>query len=222
MFQRNTLPRFGMMTLSGVLALTVAAALKADSVPNEPTTFQMVVSAGAKSCLPNATATVTIRPGAEAEVLEVAAQGLVPNAEFEFFVVQVPKAPFGIAWYQGSIQTDKQGRGFRTFIGRFSNETFTVANGPASAPLVFTSGPFPNASVNPSFLPIQMYHLGLWFSSSQVAANHGCPAAVTPFNGEHNAGIQVLNTSNFADDHGPLRDVQSPGPQPSATTRERR
>jgi len=35
----------------------------------------------------------------------------------------------------------------------------------------------------------------------------GCPATVTPFNGQHNAGIQVLNTSNFADDHGPLRDL---------------
>src|SRR6266704_6198040 len=30
-------------------------------------------------------------------------------------------------------------------------------------------------------------------------------ANVTPFNGEHNAGIQVLNTSNFPDDFGPLR-----------------
>jgi len=30
---------------------------------------------------------------------------------------------------------------------------------------------------------------------------------VTPFNGEHNAGIQVLNTSNFPDDFGPLRQV---------------
>ena len=32
-------------------------------------------------------------------------------------------------------------------------------------------------------------------------------ANVTPFNGEHNAGIQVLNTSNFPDDFGPLRQV---------------
>jgi hypothetical protein len=37
---------------------------------------------------------------------------------------------------------------------------------------------------------------------------------VTPFNGEHNAGIQVLNTSNFADDHGPLRQVNPSAPKP--------
>jgi len=52
-----------------------------------------------------------------------------------------------------------------------------------------------------------MYHLGLWFGSPQAAQAAGCPGNVTPFNGEHNAGIQVLNTSNFPDDFGPLRQV---------------
>jgi len=68
--------------------------------------------------------------------------------------------------------------------------------------------------VNPPFNPIQMYHLGLWFDSPQAASNAGCSAGSTFFNGEHNAGIQVLNTSNFADDHGPLRDVTSSTPKP--------
>jgi hypothetical protein len=54
-----------------------------------------------------------------------------------------------------------------------------------------------------------MYHLGLWAGSPQVAQAAGCPATVTPFNGEHNAGIQLLNTSNFGDDQGPLRQVSS-------------
>ncbi len=63
--------------------------------------------------------------------------------------------------------------------------------------------------MNPAFNPIQMYHLGLWFDSFQAASAAGCPATMTPFNGQHNAGIQVLNTSNFADDHGPLRDIQN-------------
>ena len=34
---------------------------------------------------------------------------------------------------------------------------------------------------------------------------------MTPFNGEHNAGVQVLNTSNFKDLEGPLINVK---PQP--------
>jgi len=168
--------------------------------------FSMVVSAGAATCLPNASATVKITPRGSVEVMDVTVQGLPPNTDFDFFVIQVPKAPFGVSWYQGDITTNKKGRGHQRFMGRFSIETFAVAPGSAAAPVVFTS-PFPDASLNPPFNPIQMYHLGLWFNSSDDAQAAGCPATVTPFNGEHNAGIQVLNTSNFADDQGPLRGV---------------
>jgi len=186
------------------LLLMVAPFLAAaeDSV-----TFNMVVSSGAKACLPNASATVKITPAGPVEKMEVSVAGLPPHAEFDFFVIQVPKAPFGVSWYQGDIETDKNGRGHETFVGRFSVETFAVAVGSAPAPVVF-NGAFPDASLNPSFSPIQMYHLGLWFGSPETAQAAGCPATLTPFNGEHNAGIQVLNTSNFADDQGPLRKVQ--------------
>jgi hypothetical protein len=61
---------------------------------------------------------------------------------------------------------------------------------------------------NPETAPVHTYHLGLWFNSPQDAAAAGCPGAETPFNGEHNAGVQVLNTSNFPDDHGPLRALE--------------
>ena len=168
--------------------------------------FNMVVSAGAKACLPNARATVRITPAGPVEIMDVVVEGLRPNTDYDFFVIQVPKAPFGVSWYQGDIETDKNGRGHERFVGRFSIETFAVAPGSAPAPEVL-NGPFPDATLNPPFNPIQMYHLGLWFNSPQDAQAAGCPAAVTPFNGQHNAGIQVLNTSNFPDDHGPLRSV---------------
>ena len=183
------------------------SSLKA-ATPKNTIKFEMAVSAGAKTCLPNATATVSIQPSGSVQVMDVSVDGLPPNTDFAFFVLQVPKAPFGVSWYQGDITTDKRGRGHQQFIGIFSIETFAVAPGTAPAPVVF-NGPFPDASLNPPFNPIQMYHLGLWFDSPQSASAAGCPATVTPFNGQHNAGIQVLNTSNFADDHGPLRDVDS-------------
>lgn len=169
--------------------------------------FQMVVSAGAKVCVPNAHGIVRITPIGPVEIMDVVVEGLAPNTEYDFFVLQVPTAPFGIAWYQGDIETDQNGRGTQRFIGRFSIETFSVAVGSAPAPVVF-NGPFPDASINPPFNPIQMYHLGLWFGSPEAAQKAGCAATVTPFNGEHNAGIQVLNTSNFPDDQGPLRSVK--------------
>jgi len=189
-----------------VLGLLLAVAPLAAADSNESTTFNMLVSAGAKTCLPNATATVRITPAGPVEIMDVVVQGLPPKTEFDFFVLQVPKAPFGVAWYQGDIETDRHGRGHQTFVGRFSIETFSFAQGSAPAPVVF-DGPFPDASLNPPFNPIQMYHLGLWFGSPDAAQQAGCPATVTAFNGEHNAGIQVLNTSNFADDQGPLRQV---------------
>jgi hypothetical protein len=193
------------------LFMSVSPLAAEPHVANDSVKFNMVVSAGAQTCLPNASGTVEITPAGPVEIMEVSVQGLPPNTEFEFFVIQVPKAPFGVSWYQGEIDTDKNGRGHERFIGRFSIETFAVAPGSAPAPAVI-SGPFPDATLNPPFNPIQMYHLGLWFGSPQAAQAAGCPATVTPFNGEHNAGIQVLNTSNFPDDHGPLRDVN-----PSAT-----
>lgn len=71
------------------------------------------------------------------------------------------------------------------------------------APIVHSSA-FPDANTNPVTAPVHTFHLGLWFNSPTDAANAGCPVDVTPFNGEHNAGIQVLNTSNFPDLQGPL------------------
>ena len=194
------------------LLMTVSPLRATPKDSDDSVTFKMVVSTGAKSCLPNASATVSIRPAGQVEIMDVSVQGLRPNTEFDFFVIQVPKAPFGVAWYQGDIQTDKYGRGRQQFVGRFSIETFSFAQGPAPAPVVFPNGVVPDASSNPSFNPVQMYHLGLWFGSSQAAQAAGCPATQTPFNGEHNAGLQVLNTSNFTDDHGPLLDVNPSAP----------
>lgn len=95
------------------------------------------------------------------------------------------------------------------FSGRFNIETFIVAPGAATAPLVFNHAPFLDAAQNPASGPVHTYHLGLWFNSPTDAQNVGCPNTVTPFNGEHNAGIQVLNTSNFPNKSGPLRNLSS-------------
>jgi hypothetical protein len=174
--------------------------------------FNMIVSPGAKKCLPNAQAEINIISDGTAEDMSIVASGLPPNTDFDFFVIQVPNKPFGLSWYQGDVVSDGDGNAVQHFRGRFSIETFIIAPGVASAPQVFTHPPFPDALKNPATLgpdgktpgPVQTYHLGLWFNSPADAQKAGCPNTVTPFNGEHNAGIQVLNTANKPDTQGPL------------------
>ena len=168
--------------------------------------FDMVVSAGAKTCLPDAKARVKVVSAGTADDMTIHASGLPANTDFDLFVIQVPKAPFGVSWYQADLHTDDDREAVQHVRGIFSIETFTVAPGMAPAPVVFT-GPFPDASSNPPFNPIQTYHLGIWFDSPKDALAAKCPGTVTPFNGQHDAGIQVLNTSNFPIEHGPLRDL---------------
>ena len=167
---------------------------------SERISFDMVVSQGAKACLRDAEGEVTIKSDGEAEDMTVSVSGLPPKTGFDFFVIQSPIAPFGLSWYQGDIETNGAGKGVQHFRGRFNIETFIVAPGPAPAPRVFDD----NATTNPPTPPVQIYHLGLWFNSPNDAKAAGCSDAVTPFNGEHHAGIQVLNTSNFLPNNGPL------------------
>jgi hypothetical protein len=169
----------------------------------------MVRSAAAVSagCLNGANAAVTIQSQGPVEVMRVSADHLPRNTDFDFFVIQVPDAPFGISWYQGDLESNSAGHASGTFIGRFSIETFAVAPNVAPAPRVFNRPPFPDAAQNPAFGPVQMYHLGLWFNSPKDAAAAGCPGTVTPFNGEHHAGVQALSTRNFPDQAGPLRQI---------------
>src|SRR5690242_17472612 len=131
--------------------------------------FDMVVSAGAKACLPHARAEVHVTSLGPVEVMDVRVAGLPKHTTFDFFVIQVPKAPFGLSWYQGDIDTDHEGVGIGRFVGRFNIETFIVAPGSAPAPVVF-DGPFPDASLNPATAPVQLCPLVLCVNSHDDAA----------------------------------------------------
>ena len=49
---------------------------------------------------------------------------------------------------------------------------------------------------------------GTGVSAKKDVAQVGCPDGVTPCNGEHNAGVRVLNTSNFTKENGTLGRLQ--------------
>jgi hypothetical protein len=176
-------------------------------------TFNLVRSPGLASfpkVAPDAHGTVTVRSIGPVEIMKVDVAGLPPNTDFDLFVIQVPNAPFGLSWYQGDIETDAEGTGSREFIGRFSIETFIVAPGIAPAPAdpFNEPGSIPDATQNPATNPVQTYHLGLWFNKPADVVKAGGPNTITPFNGEHDAGVQVLNTSEFPETSGPLEQVK--------------
>jgi hypothetical protein len=198
----------------GIAALACTSAIAQETVgASRKVAFDLVRSPGLASfpaVAPNAHGTVTVRSIGPVEVIKVEAEGLPPNTDFDLFVIQVPNAPFGLSWYQGDIETDGRGKGSREFIGRFSIETFIVAPGIAPAPAdpFHEPGSIPDATQNPAPNPVQTYHLGLLFNSPADVAKAGAPNTITPFDGEHNAGVQVLNTSEFPATSGPLEQVE--------------
>jgi hypothetical protein len=168
------------------VALAVAAGLtgmapRANAAAGDSFAFNMVPSPGATCLASNARARVTITDLGTVQKMHIEASGLIPNTTFTTFVVQHATKPFGLAWYQGDIQTDSHGRGVADFAGIFNDETFVLAD-----------------------TPVLLDHLGIWFADANDAFNAGCANTVTPFDGDNAGGIQVLNTSNFADTKGPL------------------
>src|SRR5215468_3463822 len=190
---------FSAMVLS-VASMTAAA---------QNTSFSIIRSATAvnANCIPNARGHVTINSLGNVEVMHMEVTGLPPKTEFDAFVIQTPNAPFGLSWYQGDLSTDDNGNGVADFIGRFSIETFIVAPGSTPAPVVHNQ-PIPDANSNPATGPVHTYHVGLWFGSPAAAQAAGCPNNLTPFNGDHNAGVQAMSSRNFGALNGPLRRIQ--------------
>ncbi|MFZ1860416.1 MAG: hypothetical protein WAV81_07090, partial [Candidatus Competibacter sp.] len=169
-------------------ALALLGATVGPVEASEDIRFDLTPSGGVRQCLPNARGEVSIDAGESAELMSVKVEGLPANTAFDVFVIQVPNLPFGLSWYQGDLTTNAKGKGKARFVGRFNIETFIVAPNVAPAPVVHET-PIPDADANPPTGPVHTYHLGLWFNSPADARAAGCADTVTPFNGEHNAGI---------------------------------
>ena len=190
------------------LAAVVLAQVLPPNNPNSTTfTFPLTVSPGAATCLPNAKGVVIDHTFGNVENLNVTVSGLPANTDFVLFIIQVPNAPFGLAWYNGDIMTDETGTGVINAVGRFNIGTFIFSMGAVPSRDVFPSPPavVPNSTTGAvTNGAVQIYHLGIWFNTPEDAAKAGCPATATPFTSDHRAGIQVLNTATFPDNEGPL------------------
>jgi hypothetical protein len=186
--------------LSFPALLLGSTAHAAPPAPVQSIAFDLVQSGG-KACFDgDARVRASVLSVGPFEVLQLVGTELPPNTSFSVFIIQAPTAPFGLSWYQGDFDTNDKGEAQASFVGRFQIGTFILAPGSAPAPQVFPD----NASSNPPTAPVQIYHLGIWFSSPDDAIKAGCPGTQTPFTSNHQAGIQALNTSNFELRQGPL------------------
>ncbi len=208
----KVLNRFAQWKSAALAALAVTALASTPALAGDSNVFSFdlvpshgLPAAALNGALKNAQGQVSIESVGPVEIMDVTVSGLPPNTDFDFFVIQVPNKPFGLAWYQGDIETNKAGKGYNRFIGRFSIETFIVSLASVPAPVVFRNA-FPDAALGPVTGRIHTYHLGLWFNSPTDGAKAGAPGT-TPFNGEGDAGVQVLNTGGFPDLAGPLIQV---------------
>jgi hypothetical protein len=189
--------------LAGWAGLLAAPAHAVDDL-----TFNLVRSkALPPGCAANVRASARVQTVGFAENLRITVKGLAAGTALDLFVIQQPLAPFGLAWYLGDLPVSGTGMVTKVFTTRLNEETFAVAPGSVAAPTPHPS----DATTNPQFAPVHTYHLGVWFNSPDDARKNGCTTkdslAVTPFNGDHTAGVQVLNTSNFGKLKGPLSKI---------------
>jgi hypothetical protein len=171
------------------------------------TTFKLVRSTAAEAhnnCLENAKGKVTITSAGGNQTMHVALSGMPKKTGFTLFIIQQPDSPFGLAWYQGDIDTDKDGKGSVSDRGILSDETHVFAQGSVAAPKVDAK----DQTTNPTFGPVHTAHVGVWFADPAEANAAGCTSTVTPFDGDHEAGIQALSSKNFGPLAGPLLQVQ--------------
>ena len=181
--------------LAASLALAVAICLigivpLANAAAGDSTIFFMTKSAGAVPCL-NAAASGrgTISDLGPVQNMHIEVSNLPSNTEFTLFVINTPNAPFVPAWYQGDLKTNAIGKAVLDVTGIFSAETFILNPG---VPAV----------------PVNLSHVGIWFADPADAVTAGCPGTVTPFDGDHNAGIQVLHTVPAVGSLGPLSRIK--------------
>jgi hypothetical protein len=177
---RRALKLVGTGFAAAVMATTAAAGVaRADG---NQVRFDLTPSSPAiASCLPHARAEVKVDLTTEEEGFDrfsIKARGLVPNQSYTVFLIEQPGAPFGAAEYIGDFSSDEYGQG----RGRFR---------------LIVEEAFASTLVGKDRVRAELNHVGFWFADP--AADDACipgGGAVTPFDGDNAAGVQVMNSAN--------------------------
>jgi hypothetical protein len=187
----------GAFTLLSVLIVPALASNRAAS----STTFSLFPNAPLLNCLkraggPTPTAVATVTRGGQNDTMNLKLTNFKPNLGFDLFTVQrspqrangTPdpnfKGSFGLAWYQSDITTNSSG------AASVQIKTILLDQ-------IFGFDPDKNLA------PTNTFHVGFWFDSPAETKPCGV-TTVTPFNGEHHAGVVAFITRPRANGLGPL------------------
>ena len=91
--------------------------------------------------------TVTELGFTERVVIKV--EGFAAGTALDFFIIQVPHAPFGVSWYMADLDIGSDGSVTKTFVTRANEETFAVAPGgrpPRSRTVILMPAPIRRSS----------------------------------------------------------------------------
>lgn len=118
------------------------------------------------------------------DVFDVNVTGGPANTAFTVFLLEIPGAPFGSAEYIGDVTTDKYGRGkaeFKLIVEEAFSSTL-VGDGK-----------------DQKRVRKELNHVGMWFADA--TGDDFCfgtgGGAVTPFDGDNEAGVQAFNSAKL-------------------------
>jgi hypothetical protein len=162
-------------------ALASTALAGAASADGKQLRFDLTPSSAAiASCLPHAKAEVKVNLTTEEDGFDrfsIKASGLVPNQSYTVFLLEQPGNPFGAAEYIGDFSADRYGNG----RGRFR---------------LIVEEAFSSTLVGKDRVRAELNHVGFWFAdptADDQCIDGGGP--VTPFDGDNEAGVQVMNSA---------------------------
>ena len=138
-------------------------------------------SAQLAACMPGAQLHVKVGLTTEEhgfDTFDIAARNLPPDREFTIFLLQQADSPFGAAEYIGDLSTDAYGTG-HTKLRLIVEEAFS------------------STLVSGSRQRVDLNRIGVWFADP-LGDDFcvGVGSAVTPFDGDNAAGVQIFNSAN--------------------------
>jgi hypothetical protein len=139
-------------------------------------------SAQLAGCMPQARVNVEVDLTTDSvgfDVFQVEASGLPPKTAFTVFLLEQAGAPFGAAEYIGDVTSNRHGRAENSFH-------------------LIVQEAFSSTLVNGVRVRVDLNQVGMWFADP--AGDDFClgtgGGAVTPFDGDNEAGVQAFNSAN--------------------------